>query len=208
MTSAPASSSAVSTASEEAAPWWRDAVFYQVYPRSYADSDGDGMGDLRGITARLDHVAALGADALWLSPFYPSPQVDAGYDVSDYCDVDPMFGTLDDFDELLAAAHERGLRVTIDLVPNHCSDQHPWFQAALAAGPGSPERELFHFVDGRGERGELPPNNWRSAFGGPSWTRVTEPDGTIVTDQEQVGVGDLLRVRVARGDFAVRASDA
>ena len=178
MTSAPASSSAVSTASEEAAPWWRDAVFYQVYPRSYADSDGDGMGDLRGITARLDHVAALGADALWLSPFYPSPQVDAGYDVSDYCDVDPMFGTLDDFDELLAAAHERGLRVTIDLVPNHCSDQHPWFRAAVAAGRGSAERSRFHFVDGRGPGGELPPNNWRSVFGGPSWTRVTEPDGT------------------------------
>ena len=159
-------------------PWWRDAVFYQVYPRSFGDTTGDGVGDLAGITARLDHVVALGADALWLSPFYPSPQVDAGYDVSDYCDVDPMFGTLADFDALVAAAHERGLRVTIDLVPNHCSDQHPWFQAALAAGPGSPERELFHFVDGRGEHGELPPNNWRSAFGGPSWTRVTEPDGT------------------------------
>jgi alpha-glucosidase len=159
-------------------PWWREAVFYQVYPRSFGDTTGDGVGDLAGITARLDHVASLGVDALWLSPFYPSPQVDAGYDVADYCDVDPMFGTLDDLDTLVAAAHARDLRVTIDLVPNHCSDQHPWFQAALAAGPGSPERELFHFVDGRGERGELPPNNWRSAFGGPSWTRVTEPDGT------------------------------
>lgn len=159
-------------------PWWREAVFYQVYPRSFGDTTGDGTGDLAGITARLDHVASLGVDALWLSPFYPSPQVDAGYDVADYCDVDPMFGTLDDLDALVTAAHERGLRVTIDLVPNHCSDQHPWFQAALAAGRGSPERELFHFVDGRGEHGELPPNNWRSAFGGPSWTRVTEPDGT------------------------------
>lgn len=159
-------------------PWWRDAIFYQVYPRSFGDSTGDGTGDLAGITARLDHVVGLGADALWLSPFYPSPQVDAGYDVADYCDVDPMFGTLDDLDALVAAAHARGLRVTIDLVPNHCSDQHPWFQAALAAGRGSRERELFHFVEGRGEHGELPPTNWRSAFGGPSWTRVTEPDGT------------------------------
>ena len=157
--------------------WWKDAVFYQVYPRSFRDSDGDGIGDLRGVTAGLDYLKELGVDALWLSPFYPSPQVDAGYDVSDYTAVDPLFGTLDDFDELLKAAHGKGLRAIIDVVPNHSSDQHPFFQAALAANPGSPERAMYHFVDGRGEDGEQPPSNWISAFGGSSWTRVTEADG-------------------------------
>src|SRR5439155_2502576 len=116
--------------------WWRHAVIYQIYPRSFADSDGDGFGDLPGLTARLDHVADLGADAVWLSPFYPSPQADAGYDVSDYRDVDPMFGSLADFDALLARAHGLGLKVIVDLVPNHTSDEHPWFRAALAAPPG------------------------------------------------------------------------
>jgi alpha-glucosidase len=154
--------------------WWRDAVIYQIYPRSFADSDGDGIGDLPGITARLDHVAALGADAVWLSPFYPSPQADGGYDVSDYCDVDPLFGTLADFDALLARAHHLGLRVIIDLVPNHTSDEHPWFQDALAAPPGSPERDRYHFRTGRGEN---PPTNWQSIFGGPAWTRVSEITG-------------------------------
>ena len=158
--------------------WWREAIFYQVYPRSFADSNGDGVGDLRGVTAKLDYLADLGIDALWLSPFFPSPQVDAGYDVSDYCDVDPLFGTLADFDELLAAAHERNIKVTIDIVPNHCSNQHPWFQEALRSSKGSDARSRFHFVDGRGENGELPPSNWTSAFGGPAWTRVTQPDGT------------------------------
>lgn len=158
--------------------WWEDAVFYQVYPRSFQDSNGDGMGDLRGISSQLDYIAALGVDALWLSPFYPSPQVDAGYDVSDYCNVDPQFGTLADFDDLLTHAHARGLKVTIDIVPNHCSDQHPWFIDAVKAGRGSVERSRFHFLDGRGDDGAEPPNNWGSVFGGPSWTRVTEPDGS------------------------------
>ncbi len=158
--------------------WWREAVFYQVYPRSFADSNGDGMGDLPGVMSRLDYLKDLGVDALWLSPFFPSPQVDAGYDVADYCDVDPLFGTLKDFDELLAAAHQRNIKITIDVVPNHCSDQHVWFQQAIAAGRGSEERQRFHFREGRGENGELPPSNWTSAFGGPSWTRVTEPDGS------------------------------
>ncbi|MEY4323110.1 MAG: hypothetical protein RL410_891 [Actinomycetota bacterium] len=158
--------------------WWREAIFYQVYPRSFADSNGDGMGDLRGVTTRLDYLQSLGIDALWLSPFFPSPQVDAGYDVADYCAVDPLFGTLDDFDELLAAAHQRNIKITIDVVPNHCSDQHVWFQEAIAAGRGSAQRQRFHFAEGRGENGELPPSNWTSAFGGPSWTRVTEPDGS------------------------------
>lgn len=158
--------------------WWRTAVIYQIYPRSFADASGDGIGDLPGITSHLDDLAALGVDAIWLSPFQRSPQKDAGYDVSDYCDVDPLFGTLDDFDAMLAGAHERGIRVIVDLVPNHSSDQHEWFQQALAAAPGSPERARYMFRDGRGENGELPPNNWESVFGGPAWTRVTEPDGT------------------------------
>ncbi|TIC87593.1 alpha-amylase [Nocardioides sp. GY 10113] len=158
-------------------PWWRDAVIYQIYPRSWSDSDGDGLGDLPGITARLAHVAALGADAIWISPFYTSPQNDAGYDVADYRDIDPRFGTLADADALVERAHELGLRVLFDLVPNHSSSEHPWFQAALAAPPGSPERARYVFREGRGESGELPPNNWESNFGGPAWTRVTEADG-------------------------------
>ena len=158
--------------------WWRSAVIYQVYPRSFADSNGDGMGDLPGITSRLDSLAALGIDAVWLSPFMRSPQKDAGYDVSDYRDVDPLFGTLADFDAMVARAHELGLRILVDLVPNHTSDQHSWFQSALAADEGSPERAFYHFKDGRGDNGELPPNNWVSMFGGPAWTRVTKPDGT------------------------------
>jgi alpha-glucosidase len=157
--------------------WWRSGVIYQIYPRSFADSNGDGLGDLKGITSRLDSLAALGIDAIWLSPFYSSPQKDAGYDVSNYVDVDPIFGTLADFDELLEKAHSLGLRVMIDLVPNHSSDQHQWFQKALAAEPGSPERSFYHFKDGKGDSGELPPNNWVSMFGGPAWTRVTESDG-------------------------------
>ena len=157
--------------------WWRSGVIYQIYPRSFADSNGDGLGDLKGITSRLDSLAALGIDAIWLSPFYSSPQKDAGYDVSNYVDVDPIFGTLSDFDDLLEKAHRLGIRVMIDLVPNHSSDQHEWFQRALAAKPGSPERAFYHFKDGLGENGELPPNNWVSMFGGPAWTRVTENDG-------------------------------
>src|SRR3954462_8630714 len=160
------------------AEWWRTAVIYQIYPRSFSDSNGDGIGDLPGITARLDSVVELGADAIWLSPFYPSPQKDAGYDVADYTGVDPLFGTLEDFDALLARAHALSLKVIIDLVPNHSSSDHPWFQAALAAAPGSPERARYLFRDGLGEDGDVPPNNWQSVFGGPAWTRVEERDGT------------------------------
>ncbi|MHA3701288.1 glycoside hydrolase family 13 protein [Jatrophihabitans sp. YIM 134969] len=158
-----------------AGQWWRDAVIYQIYPRSWADADGDGIGDLPGITARLPHLRDLGVDAVWLSPFYVSPQNDAGYDVADYRDVDPRFGTLADADAMLARAHELGLRVLVDLVPNHSSSEHPWFRAALAAGPGSPERARYVFRDGRGPDGDEPPNNWVSVFGGPGWSRV--PDG-------------------------------
>lgn len=159
-------------------PWWRTAVIYQIYPRSFADADGDGVGDLKGVTGRLQELADLGVDAVWLSPFMTSPQKDGGYDVADFCDVDPLFGTLEDFDEMLAAAHARSLRVIVDLVPNHSSDQHRWFQQALAAVPGSRERARYIFRDGTGERGERPPNNWTSVFGGPAWTRVTEADGS------------------------------
>ena len=165
-------------AARSASEWWRSAVIYQVYPRSFADSNGDGMGDLPGITSRMSSLASLGIDAIWLSPFMRSPQKDAGYDVSDYTDVDPLFGTLADFDEMVRAAHAVGIRVLVDLVPNHTSSQHRWFQAALAAEARSPERAFYHFKDGRGESGELPPNNWLSLFGGPAWTRTTNSDGT------------------------------
>ncbi|GAA2589306.1 glycoside hydrolase family 13 protein [Winogradskya consettensis] len=154
--------------------WWRDAVVYQIYPRSFADNNGDGVGDLDGITARLGYVAGLGVGAIWLTPFQRSPQADHGYDVSDYTDVDPLFGDLAAFDALVARAHELGLRVIVDVVPNHCSNEHPLFKDALAAGPGSAARDRFHFADGRGDE---PPNNWPSVFGGPAWTRVTEGDG-------------------------------
>lgn len=169
------------------AQWWRNAVIYQVYPRSFADADGDGIGDIAGITQRLDHLRELGVDALWLSPFYKSPQADAGYDVADYRQIDPLFGTLDDFDAMAAKARELNLKVIVDLVPNHTSDDHEWFKEALSAGPGSPERDRYMFRDGKGENGELPPNNWQSIFGGPAWTRVDQrwnasEDG--ITDQQ------------------------
>ncbi|MEV8554125.1 glycoside hydrolase family 13 protein [Streptomyces glaucescens] len=155
--------------------WWRDAVIYQVYPRSFADGDGDGTGDLAGVRARLPYLAELGVDAVWFTPWYLSPLVDGGYDVADYRTVDPAFGTLAEAEKLIAEARELGIRTIVDIVPNHVSDQHPWFRAALAAGPGSPERALFHFRPGRGAHGELPPNDWPSQFTGGTWTRV--PDG-------------------------------
>ncbi|MFI9611245.1 alpha-amylase family glycosyl hydrolase [Streptomyces sp. NPDC052023] len=155
--------------------WWRQAVIYQVYPRSFADADGDGLGDLRGITQRLTHLAALGVDALWLSPFYPSELADGGYDVADHRDVDPRLGSLDDFEAMVAEAHRLGLKVLVDIVPNHSSHQHVWFQEALRAGPGSAARDRYVFRDGRGAHGELPPTDWQSVFGGSAWRRV--PDG-------------------------------
>lgn len=155
--------------------WARDAVIYQVYPRSFASAEGDGTGDLRGVTEHLEHIAGLGVDAIWLSPCYPSPQNDAGYDVSDYCAVDPLYGSLADFDELLSRAHRLGLKVIVDIVPNHTSERHHWFREALAAGPGeSAARNRYHFRPGRGAAGQLPPNNWTSVFGGPAWTRTAE----------------------------------
>ncbi|MFD3556460.1 glycoside hydrolase family 13 protein [Streptomyces goshikiensis] len=153
--------------------WWRDAVIYQVYVRSFADSDGDGVGDLRGVRTRLPHLARLGVDAVWLTPFYVSPQADGGYDVADYRAVDPLFGDLADADDLVRAAHAQGLRVIVDVVPNHTSEEHVWFRAALAGEPGA--RERYWFRPGRGADGAEPPNDWESVFGGPAWTRV--PDG-------------------------------
>ncbi len=152
--------------------WWRSAVIYQVYIRSFADGDGDGLGDIAGLRARLGHIASLGVDAVWINPWYPSPMADAGYDVIDYRDVEPRFGTLADAEALVAEAHALGLRVLLDIVPNHTSDRHPWFQEALATGPGSTARERYVFRPGNGED---PPNDWASNFGGPAWTRV--PDG-------------------------------
>jgi alpha-glucosidase len=157
--------------------WWRGAAIYQLYVRSFADSDGDGTGDLPGVLARLSYLAELGIDAIWFNPWYPSPMSDSGYDIADYRDIDPVFGTLADADAVIGEAHARGIRIIIDIVPNHGSDQHQWFREALAAGPGSPARDRFYFRNGLGRSGELPPNNWQSIFGGPAWTRVTEADG-------------------------------
>jgi len=192
------------------AHWWERAVVYQVYIRSYADSDGDGVGDLEGLRRRLDHIAALGVDAIWLCPIYPSPQRDHGYDVADYVGIEPQYGDLDAFDRLVADARARGIRVLLDVVPNHCSDQHPWFQAALRAGPGSAERARFWFRPGRGDG---PPNNWQAAFGGSAWTPVGDDDpewylGTFTPHQPdwdhrhpevQAMFADVLRFWFDRG---------
>ncbi|HEX7784171.1 MAG TPA: alpha-glucosidase [Sphingobium sp.] len=147
--------------------WWRGAVIYQVYPRSFADSNGDGIGDLPGITARLDHIASLGVDAIWLSPFFTSPMRDFGYDVSNYCDVDPIFGTLADFDALIARAHALGLKVIIDQVYSHTSDQHPWFVESRSS-QDNPKADWYVWADPKPEGS--PPSNWQSVFGGPAWT--------------------------------------
>ena len=159
------------------APWWSSAVFYQVYPRSFADSNGDGVGDLDGLTARLEYLQQLGVDAIWLNPVTVSPMADHGYDVADPRDVDPLFGGMAAIERLIPAAHQRGIKITMDVVPNHTSSAHAWFQAALSAGPGTEARERYLFRDGRGPDGSLPPNNWTSVFGGPAWTRVVDADG-------------------------------
>ncbi|MDI1288741.1 MAG: alpha-amylase family glycosyl hydrolase [bacterium] len=158
--------------------WWQRAAVYQVYPRSFRDLDGDGTGDLRGVIHELPYIAGLAVDALWLSPFYSSPQNDSGYDVVDPRSVDPVYGTLADAQELIDQAHYRGLRVLVDIVPNHSSSDRPWFKEALQAAPGSPERARYHFMDGRGPHGNEPPNNWMSMFGGSAWTRIHEVDGS------------------------------
>ncbi len=191
--------------------WWTDTVGYQIYIRSFADSNGDGVGDLAGITDHLGYLELIGVQTIWITPFYPSPMADAGYDVSDPRDVDPAFGTLADFDLLVERAHRHGLKVVIDLVPNHTSSAHPWFQAALAAGPGSPERDRYLFREGLGDLGDRPPNNWGSIFGGPSWTRVpdgqwylhlfdsAQPDLNWRNTDVQQDLGLTLRFWLARG---------
>jgi alpha-glucosidase len=156
------------------ADWWRQATVYQIYPRSFADSNSDGIGDLAGVTSRIGYLAGLGIDAIWLSPFYPSALADGGYDVADYRNVAPELGTLDDFDALVAAAHAADLKVIIDIVPNHTSDLHPWFTEALNSEPGSAARDRYIFRDGIGANGDQPPSDWISHFGGPAWTRVPD----------------------------------
>jgi alpha-glucosidase len=160
-------------------PWWRDCVTYQIYIRSFADSNGDGKGDVEGIRSRLPYLKTLGIDAIWITPWYPSPQIDHGYDVADYMDIEPDYGTLDEAKRLIDQAHALGIKLIIDIVPNHSSDKHKWFQEALKAAPGSLERERYIFRDGKGNKGELPPNNWQAIFGGPAWERITEADGTL-----------------------------
>lgn len=178
LTPAPAVSPVSDERSRGSRGWWRNGVIYQVYVRSFQDSDGDGVGDLGGVRARLPYLRSLGVDGIWLNPFYASPQHDHGYDVSDHMLVHHEYGDLAAFDRLVRDAHRLDIKVIVDVVPNHCSIEHPWFIAAVLAGPGSPERLRFHFADGTGEYGELPPNNWRSIFGGPAWRRISEPDGS------------------------------
>lgn len=164
-------------ADQQADDWWRSAVVYEIYPRSFADSDGDGHGDLRGARSRLAYLAALGVDAIWFNPFYVSPLLDGGYDVADYRDIDPVFGTLEEVEALIRDCHEYGMKVIFDIVPNHSSWEHRWFQEALATAPGSDAWARYHCVRGQGALGELPPNNWRSVFGGNAWTQIKDADG-------------------------------
>lgn len=160
-------------------PWWRDAVVYQVYPRSFADTDGDGIGDIPGIIDRIDYLVDLGVDAVWISPFFTSPLNDGGYDVADYRDVDPRLGTVSDVDELLTRAHALGLRVIMDIVPNHTSSEHRWFQEVLTSEPGSQAWARYIIRPGKGAHHDEPPNNWRSVFHGPGWSRLVLADGTV-----------------------------
>ena len=158
--------------------WWRQAAIYQIYPRSFKDSNGDGIGDIQGIISEIDYLASLSLDAIWLSPFYPSALADGGYDVDDYRSVDPRIGTLDDFDEMISKLGAVGIKVFVDIVPNHSSDQHVWFKEALAAPEGSVARSRYIFRDGKGAQGELPPSDWPSHFAPSAWTRTKNPDGT------------------------------
>ncbi len=196
--------------------WWRDAVVYQIYPRSFADGNGDGIGDLRGIIQRLDHIERLGVDAIWLSPIYPSPMKDFGYDVADYCDVDPVFGTLDDVDELIAGLHERGIRLVLDWVPNHTSSAHPWFVAARSSRD-DPKRDWYVWRDTPADGS--PPTNWMAAFNGvPAWTHddVTDqswlhcflpdqPDLNWANPEVEAAMQNTLRFWLDRGVDGFRA---
>jgi alpha-glucosidase len=201
-------------------PWWRDAVVYQVYIRSFADANGDGIGDIAGVRAHLPYLAALGVDAIWFNPWYPSPLADAGYDISDYRSIDPAFGTLWEAEQLIAEASALGIRTIVDVVPNHVSNEHPWFREALAAPPGSPARERFWFRPGTGASGELPPNGWNSIFGGSAWTRVADgewylhlfapeqPDLNWEKPEVWAEHEDILRFWFERGVAGVRVDSA
>ena len=214
-----------SRASAEPSQWWRGAVIYQVYVRSFADANGDGVGDLAGVQAKLRYLRDLGVDAIWFNPWYPSPMADGGYDVADYRAIEPAFGSLAEAEDLIVEALDLGIRTIIDIVPNHVSDQHSWFQAALAAAPGSPERHRFWFRTGRGHDGGEPPNNWVSIFGGPAWTRAKGPDGAMgewylhlfAPEQPDLNWGhpdvrsehaDILRFWFDRGAAGVRVDSA
>jgi alpha-glucosidase len=201
-------------------PWWQTGVVYQVYVRSFADANGDGVGDLAGVRSRLPYLAELGVDALWFNPWYPSPLADGGYDIADYRSIDPAFGTLSEAEELIAEARELGIRMIVDIVPNHVSEVHPWFQEALAAPPGSPARERFWFRPGTGENHELPPNGWQSIFGGSAWTRVADgewylhlfapeqPDLNWQHPEVWAEHEDILRFWFDRGVAGVRIDSA
>jgi alpha-glucosidase len=206
-------------------PWWRSAAIYEVYVRSFADGNGDGIGDLAGVRAKLPYLRDLGVDAIWFTPWYPSPMADGGYDVADYRDIDPMFGTLGEAEQLIEEAAGLGIRVIVDIVPNHCSDRHRWFREALAAAPGSRERNRFWFRTGRGKEGELPPNDWSSIFGGSAWTRTQsdeevpgewylhlfapeQPDLNWDNDEVRQEHEDVLRFWFDRGVAGVRIDSA
>ena len=189
--------------------WWESAVIYQIYPRSFNDSNSDGIGDLQGITERLDYISGLGVDAIWISPFFKSPQKDFGYDVSDYCDINPDYGTLDDFDALIAKAHNLGLKVMIDIVPAHCSDQHPWFEESRQSRD-NPKADWFHWVDPNDD-GTVP-TNWLSFFGGAAWSweprrqqyylhnfLSSQPNLNHANDEVRTALTDVARFWFDRG---------
>ncbi|GAA2985669.1 glycoside hydrolase family 13 protein [Streptomyces fulvorobeus] len=200
--------------------WWRHAAIYQLYPRSFADGNGDGIGDLAGVRGRLDYLENLGIEAIWFSPWYLSPMADAGYDVTDFRQIDPRFGTLGEAEQLITEAHQRGIRVIVDVVPNHVSNEHAWFLKAVGSPPGSPERDLFWFRDGRGENRQLPPNEWQSIFGGPAWTRVEDgqwylhlfapeqPDLNWRSPAVRSEYEDILRFWFDRGIDGIRIDSA
>ena len=200
--------------------WWRHAVVYQVYLRSFADGDGDGTGDIGGLRSRLGYIRSLGVDAIWINPWYQSPLNDGGYDVADYRRIDPRFGSLDEATALIAEARRIGLRVLLDLVPNHTSSEHVWFREALSSAPGSPARDRYHFRPGSGPEGDLPPNNWTSVFGGRAWTRVddgewylhlfdsTQPDLNWANSDVRAEFLDIIRFWLDRGAAGFRVDVA
>jgi alpha-glucosidase len=213
MTPAPESKAA-------AHPWWRHGIVYQVYLRSFADSNGDGIGDIAGLIDRLPHIADLGADAVWVNPWYTSPFNDGGYDVADFRAIAPQFGSLEDADRLISEAHRLGVRLMIDMIPNHSSSEHPWFREALTAGPGSTARQRYHFLPGGGRRGEKPPTDWPSFFGGPAWTRVddgewylhlfdvSQPDFNWTNNEVRAEFESILRFWLDRGVDGFRVDAA